>query len=258
MPTHGQHHYEDAGGRGLPVLALHGVFGRGLTFAALAEQLLPEYRVIAPDLRGHGLTTAAGDFSREAFVDDMAQFVEALGLAPVLLYGHSLGGVTAYQLAARRPELARAVVVEDVGAVTDETAVAQPVLDVADWPRHFASQAAAAEFFATTPAPDYFLESVVDGELLFDLATMMRVQEGNRGAWWADWEAVNCPVLLLRATNSFLLSADQAVEMARRRPGTEQVVFEGTGHWIHREDPDGCAAAVRAFVERTTWRRRGA
>lgn len=179
-------------------------------------------------------------------MDDAAQFAETLGLDPVLLYGHSLGGVTAYQLAARRPELVRAVVVEDVGAVTDA------VLDVTSWPRRFASQAEAAEFFAATPAPDYFLESVVDGELLFDLETMMRVQEGNRGAWWDDWRAVTCPRLLLRASNSFLLDPEQAAVL-----GGEQVVFAETGHWIHRQDPDGCAAAVRAFFERTTSRRPG-
>lgn len=218
--------------------------------------------MLAPDLRGHGLTRARGDFGREAFVEDAAHFVEALNLAPVLLYGHSLGGVTAYQLAARRPELVRAVVVEDVGAVTDESAVPEPVLDVTGWPRRFASQAEAVEFFAATPAPEYFLESVVDGELLFDLATMMRVQEGNRGVWWTDWEAVRCPMLLLRANNSFLLGPELAAEMVRRSPGTELVVFDGTGHWIHRavgtrEGPDGCAAAIRAFFGRTTSRRPG-
>lgn len=203
--------------------------------------------MIAPDLRGHGRTEVRGGFGRAEFVADAARFVEALGLAPAVVYGHSLGGVTAYQLAARRPELVRAVVVEDVGAVTDETAVAQPVLDVRGWPRRFEN---AAEFFAATPAPEYFLESVVDGELLFDLDTMMLVQEGNRGAWWSDWEAVSCPMLLLRATNSFLLSADLAAEMVRRRPDTEQVVIEGSGHWIHREAPDDCATAVRNFLNR--------
>ncbi|MFF1816843.1 alpha/beta fold hydrolase [Kribbella sp. NPDC058245] len=261
MPTvdlpHGRFHYEDAGGRGLPVLALHGTFGRGRTFAALAERLLPDYRMIAPDLRGHGLTTAGGDFNREAFVADAAQFVETLGLAPVLLYGHSLGGVTAYQLAARRPELVQAVVVEDVGAVTDETAVPEPVLDVTGWPRRFATPAEAAEFFATTPAQEYFLESVVDGELLFDLDTMMQVQDGCRGVWWTDWEAVGCPLLLLRASNSFLLGPELATEMVRRLRGAELVVLDDTGHWMHRKDPDGCGAAVRAFFGRTTSRRPG-
>ncbi|TWD83510.1 pimeloyl-ACP methyl ester carboxylesterase [Kribbella amoyensis] len=244
-------HYEDSGGSGTPVLALHGSFGRGTTFARIAELLAPEYRVIAPDLRGHGLSEGGGPFGRDEFVADAAGFVEALELAPVLLLGHSLGGVTAYQLAARRPELVRAVVVEDVGAVTDVPEVEQPVLDVTRWPRSFSTYQEAVEFFAMTPAPGYFLESVVERggrwELLYDLDELMAVQRGNTGAWWDDWVAVPRPLLLLRASKSFLLSSGQAAEMVARRPGTELVTLD-CGHWIHREDPDGYVAAVRAFL----------
>ncbi|MEV5962483.1 alpha/beta hydrolase [Kribbella sp. NPDC051952] len=243
--------YEDAGGDGTPVVALHGTFGRGLTFAAVATRLLPDYRVIGPDLRGHGLSDRGGDFSREAFVRDVADFIQERELAPALVIGHSLGGVTAYQLAARHPDLVRAVVVEDIGAVTDTTQVEQPVLDVTGWPRRFVRRADAIGFFAATPAPEYFLESVAgNGELLFDLDDMMAVQHGNAGSWWDDWQSVSCPVLLLRAANSFLLSTDLAAEMVRRRPGTELVAFAGAGHWIHREAPDDYAEVVRGFFAR--------
>ena len=50
----GRTKYEDAGGAGAPIVALHGTFGRGRTFARVAEALAPDYRIIAPDLRGHG------------------------------------------------------------------------------------------------------------------------------------------------------------------------------------------------------------
>ncbi|GAA1613851.1 MULTISPECIES: alpha/beta fold hydrolase [Kribbella] len=239
--------YENAGGPGTPVVALHGAFGRGRTFARLAQALAPDYRLIAPDLRGHGRSSrpADGDFGREAFIGDVAEFIEKLGLAPALVIGHSLGGVTAYQLAARRPELVRALVVEDVGAVPGDA-----VLDVTRWPRRFTDRAAAERFFARTPAPGYFLESVGDGgELLFDPDDLMAVQRGNVGDWWDDWLAVTRPTLLLRATDSFLLGAAHADEMVRHRPGTELVTFDGTGHWIHREAPDAYAQAVRGFFE---------
>jgi pimeloyl-ACP methyl ester carboxylesterase len=80
---------------------------------------------------------------------------------------------------------------------------------------------------------------------------MMAVQRGNVGNWWSDWLAVTQPVLLLRASNSFLLDAAQADEMVRRLPGARLVTFEGTGHWIHREAPDAYAQAVRGFFGAT-------
>jgi esterase len=102
-------------GAGQPLLALHGHFGNGGVWAPLA-QALPGWRVVAPDQRGHGRGEMADDYSREAYVADAVQLIEELGLAPVVVLGHSLGGVNAYQLAAWRPELVRAVIVEDIPA----------------------------------------------------------------------------------------------------------------------------------------------
>ncbi|MFI7060778.1 alpha/beta fold hydrolase [Kribbella sp. NPDC050124] len=246
--------YEDSGGSGLPIVAVHGTFGRGTTFNGIAGRLAPDYRVIAPDLRGHGASDHGGPYD---FVTDLAEFIEALDLAPALIVGHSLGGVTTYRLAAQRPELVRAMVIEDVGAVTDETELEQPVLDTTAWPPRFESRSRAEAFFAHSPAPDYFLESVVerDGgwETLFDPREMLEVQQTNAGNWWSDWQASDQPTLLLRATGSFLLSDRLAAEMTARRPDTELCTIDA-GHWIHREAPDGYTAAVRGFVERVTSR----
>jgi esterase len=248
--------YEHAGGPGTPIVAVHGTFGRGTTFNAVAGRLAPDYRVIAPDLRGHGASDHGGPFD---FVTDLAAFIEALDLAPALLIGHSLGGITTYRLAAHRPELVRAMVIEDVGAVTDTTELEQPVLDVTGWPQRFESRAEAAAFFAATPAADYFLESVVERhgswEPVFDLNEMMEVQRGNAGTWWPDWEASHQPTLLLRATESFLLSDRLGAEMAARRPHTELMTIDA-GHWIHREAPDSYTHAVRGFFDRVTSRLR--
>lgn len=102
-------------GEGAPLLALHGHLGRGAVWAPLAKAL-PGWRIVAPDQRGHGRTGPGPDYSREGYVGDAAELIEALGLAPAVVLGHSLGGVNAYQLAARRPELVRAVIVEDAPA----------------------------------------------------------------------------------------------------------------------------------------------
>ncbi|WP_308303794.1 alpha/beta hydrolase [Streptomyces sp. CB02959] len=127
--------YADAGGPGAPVLALHGHFGRARAFAGLAAALAPEFRVIALEQRGHGLSAHADDMSPDAYVADAAAFVRATGLGPLALLGHSMGGVVAFQLAARHPELVRALIIEEAGALNRRPEVAHPVLDVRDWPR---------------------------------------------------------------------------------------------------------------------------
>jgi pimeloyl-ACP methyl ester carboxylesterase len=106
----------DFGGSGATTLALHGSFGRASVFAPLAERLTTRMRVVALDQCGHGMADHGGPFTREEFVADAAAVIDALGLGPVLVLGHSLGGITAHQSAARSPELVRALVIEDVGA----------------------------------------------------------------------------------------------------------------------------------------------
>ncbi|MBA0049886.1 alpha/beta hydrolase [Streptomyces sp. AJS327] len=245
----------DFGGDGVPLLALHGTFGRGAIFAGLAARLTGRVRIIAPDQRGHGHSARAGDYGRDAFVEDAAAFLRRRGLGPVPVFGHSLGGVTAYQLAARHPELVSALVIEDVGPVMRRPEVEHPVLDVRGWPRGAASRAALGAAIEAAGAPDsgYFLQSAepdADGgwRLLFDWTDMMAVQRGGVGDWWADWLASRVPALVLRGTESGLLPAGLARAMTELRPRTRKIEFQGAGHWIHDDDPDGVAAALARFL----------
>lgn len=244
----------DFGGSGSPMLALHGSFGRASVFAPLAERLTTRVRLVAFDQRGHGMADHGGPFTREEFIADAAAVIDTLGLGPVSLLGHSLGGITAYQLAARYPELVRALVIEDVGAVMRNPEVEHPLLDVRGWPTSAPSLGALAETIKErgVPDPSYFLQSAVaasDGwRLLFDPDEMMDVQRHGLGDWWPDWVGSSCPALLLRGGHSTLLPRDLAADMVRRRPHTTLVEFPDAGHWIHDDDPDGCANAILRFL----------
>jgi len=245
--------YLDSGGPGTPVLALHGSFGRGAVFTGLAARLAGVARVVAPDQRGHGRTGRADSYSRDDFVADAAHLVRALGLAPVVVLGHSLGGITAYQLAARHPDLVSALVVEDVGPVMRRPEVAHPVLDVRGWPATAPTREELARAIAEhVPDSGYFMRSAVrEGgrwRLLFDWDDMMAVQRGGVGDWWADWLGSTCPALVLRGGRSPLLPAELARRMTARRPGARLVEFPDAGHWVHDDEPAAMARAIEAFL----------
>ncbi|MFF2373186.1 alpha/beta fold hydrolase [Streptomyces xiamenensis] len=251
----------DSGGDGIPLLALHGSFGRGAIFARLAADLGPAFRVLAPDQRGHGhCPPRPGGFGVERFTDDaerlLTDLVQERGGRPVAVLGHSLGGIIAYHLAARRPDLVSALVIEDVGPVMRRPEIERPVLDVRGWPATAPTREALAAAIEAAGVPDatYFMASAVPDEerggwrLLFDWDTMTEVQAGGVGDWWPRWLGSRCPALVLRGGHSTLLPAPLARGMTARRPGAHLLEFPAAGHWIHDDDPVGVAEAVRAFL----------
>ncbi|MFC4562974.1 alpha/beta fold hydrolase [Nocardiopsis mangrovi] len=246
--------YLDFGGEGPVLLALHGHFGRARQFAPLAAALAGRYRVLALDQRGHGLSDNGGAFTPAHYVADAAAFLEALDAAPAAVLGHSMGGIVATLLAARRPDLVRALLVADIGMANHEPEV-RPVLDVSAWPARAASRDAldAAIGDSVSPAPGYFLDSAVESgdgwRLLFDPADMMASQRAFDGAYWDEWAAGPQPALLMRGLDSFMLSAGTAARMAAARPGLRTVDFPGCGHWLDRDDPAAFADAVAAFLD---------
>jgi pimeloyl-ACP methyl ester carboxylesterase len=106
--------YED-GGEGEPAVVLvHGIACHRAFMAPQARFLQTSHRVVAVDLRGHGVSDAPRQrYTIAALADDVGWICEQLGVETAVVVGHSLGGHVALELAAARPELARAAVLID-------------------------------------------------------------------------------------------------------------------------------------------------
>ena len=89
---------------GAVVLMLHGLGSSGATWRHVAPALGQQFRIIAPDARGHGDSEWTRDYSMELMAEDVAGFLEQIGVLAAIMVGHSMGGVTAYAVAATRPE----------------------------------------------------------------------------------------------------------------------------------------------------------
>jgi lipase len=85
-----------------PVVCLHGVLAHGARFRRLAEQrLASRFRVLAPDLRGHGRSTWEPPWTIARHVADLEETLAAAGLARASFVGHSFGGRLTLELTAR-------------------------------------------------------------------------------------------------------------------------------------------------------------
>lgn len=100
-------------GEGSPVLLHHGWCCDGQDWAWVVPALARHHRVIVMDARGHGRSSVAQDYGFETQVGDVIALIEHLGVGPVRLVGHSLGGAVVSGVALRRPDLAACVVAVD-------------------------------------------------------------------------------------------------------------------------------------------------
>ncbi len=106
-------HYVESPGNGLPLLLLHGLSDCWRTFLQLIPSLYPYYTIYAPDLRGHGLSSAAGEYKIKDYAADIREFLVHLGREPVSIIGHSLGAAIALCLAAESPEKCKSITLID-------------------------------------------------------------------------------------------------------------------------------------------------
>ena len=109
-------HCLDWGGTGKPMLALHGLASSGHWYRRLAPLLSDDYRIIAPDQRGHGATTqAASGYDWQTMAEDAVRLLDHFGIERAAVLGHSWGGHVASNLAMRFPERVSRLVMIDGG-----------------------------------------------------------------------------------------------------------------------------------------------
>jgi esterase len=238
--------YFDSGGRGRPVVCLHGHFGRGHLWAPIAAALAPDHRVIAPDLPGHGRSApAAGDWLDDT-VAGVGDLVSRLGLRAPALLGHSSGGTVAYTLAARAPDVCAALI------AVEAPAVVSAVPDPEAWdavPRRFASFAALRD---AVDSPWHW-ESAAEFDdgwgFRFDPRALMAARAALIGDHWRAWRGSRMPALVVRGADSQRLGHAHAREMAARRGRTKLAELPGCGHVPQEDHPAAFVDAVAGFLD---------
>ncbi|TSD97296.1 alpha/beta hydrolase [Skermania sp. ID1734] len=116
------------------VLALHGLTGHGRRWAHLAEQHLPDLRILAPDLRGHGRAPWTPPWNFEHIVDDLVALLDEEATGPIVVMGHSFGGAVALHLAHRHPERVRSLLLLDPAIALPAEPVLQAATDAVAFP----------------------------------------------------------------------------------------------------------------------------
>lgn len=252
-------------GRAPGVLLLHGLMGRASHWAGTARWLAERHRAVALDQRGHGQSAKPTDapYTRETYVADAVATVEQLGLGPAVLVGHAMGALTAWQLAAARPDLVRGLVICDMRASALGAASQREWEQWFDaWPTPFATLGDVRKWFGeddpwverpSAARGEFYAEVMTEHEdgwrPVFSPAQMLRTRETwVHDAHWDELAQVTCPTLVVRGLDGALGRAE-AQEMVRVLPQGQYAEVTDAGHLVHYDQPGAWQAAVQPFLD---------
>jgi len=249
------------------VLLLHGLMGRAAHWADTARWLSGRYRAVGLDQRGHGRSDKPvgidDPYRREEFVADAEAAIEQLELGPVALIGHAMGALTAWQLAAKRPDLVHALIICDMKAsALGEQSQHEWEEWFKSWPVPFATLADVRKWFreedpaVERPQPsrgDFFAEVMTEREdgwwPVFSRRQMLEVREAwVHDAHWDELARVVCPTLVVRGIDGELGRAE-AQEMVRVLPRGIYAEVPEAGHLMHLDQPTDWRRVVDPFLQ---------
>jgi pimeloyl-ACP methyl ester carboxylesterase len=260
-----------------PLVLLHGVRDHARSWDGIAASFADRYRVLAPDLRGHGDSEHArgGFYPTEGYVFDLAELVEQERLAPFIFIGHSLGGNIGLRYAGLYPDRVNRIVAIE-GLAHSPTLVAKerarPIEQrLRDWierqrdiaskpPRRYASlEEATAKVAAQHPRFEpgfaahltrHGVRAHADGTVSFKFDPALRAFPPVELApedGWRLWSMIECPTLLVYGAQSW--ASNPVVDGRAVHFRSAQVeTLEGAGHWAHHDQREGFLAAVERFL----------
>lgn len=253
--------YRDEG-NGTPLVLLHGLMAHGGFFRAQSP-LADRFRLIAPDLRGHGASEAGQAPTIGRAAADIAELAEALDLEGAIGVGWSMGATLLWHV------LTGAVAGRFAGAVViDMTA---RVLNDGDWELGLSREQCAArtaairddfERFAVDAGQAIFAPPVGNGtRALVDWASF-EFARNDPAAIASLWESlvgqdvrgllsrIRHPTLVVHGAHSSLYGADTADHLVAALPDARAVRFEASGHAPHLEQPELFNATLSDFADR--------
>ncbi len=240
---------------GPPVLALHGVTGHSLRWQVLADAL-PELRLVAVDLRGHGRSPWTPPWGIEQHVADALGTLDGLGLGRVPVIGHSFGGAIALHLARAAPQRVERLVLLDPALGLDDGDMLETAGETCageSYPDRDAARAERARRWEGVD--DALVDAEIDAHLVADgdrwryrYSTPAIVAAWGEMARPAITPPPGLPTLLMPAAKEDFV--DPAwVERVRGELGPLLTVQEvDSAHMVYLERTAEVAAAIRAFL----------
>ena len=254
VAINGMQLYYEVSGAGDPLIVLHGAYMNIPTMGSIVPQLARTHKVYALELQGHGRTT---DIDRpmtyQNMADDVAAFMDSVGVQKADVFGYSMGAVVGLQLAIRHPQK------------VNKLAAASVAYDIEGWHptfRQFLPQLT-VEMMVNTPFAAEYRKLAADTAGFPELARKLIALEHEPMAWEADVKALKTPVLIIAGDADVstlehsvamfrLLGGGVMGDMGQPLPASRLAVLPATAHTAVINQPDLLHTFIEAFLKGET------
>jgi pimeloyl-ACP methyl ester carboxylesterase len=274
MELHGDRvAYQDVGSGPEALLLIHGMAGSSETWRAVIPQLSRKYRVIAPDLLGHGQSAKPrGDYSLGAFAVWLRDLLDELGIAGVTIVGQSLGGGVAMQFVYQHPDYCRRLILISSGGLGPDVgwtlrllsapgaelilpAIApRPVLTAGNKLRSWFGAAGIRSPRGEEMWSAY--SSLSDAETRQAFLRTLRSVVDYRGQAVSALNRLHMagelPTMVIWGDEDRIIPVEHGHAVHEARPGSRLEVLEGVGHFPHVERPTEVADLIDDFISTTS------
>jgi 3-oxoadipate enol-lactonase len=238
-------------GEGIPLICLHGYVLDHTIWLKMADRMKPSIRLILPDLRGHGKSSAPeGKYSMQDMAEDVLKILDNLNLQLLYIAGHSMGGYVALALAEICPErfLGIALVashtfadslekmksrLEDIEKIKNSL----PAEVLKDFPEKLTRDPGVAEF-----CKELISQTNRNGVMGALAGMAERPDRTNILA------TLNIPKLLIVGSDDQLIPLENTKEMSLKIKNLQVVEIKNAGHMPMLEYPDQTAIAIENLI----------
>jgi pimeloyl-ACP methyl ester carboxylesterase len=254
IEVNGMQMYYEVSGEGDPLIVLHGAYMNIPTMGAIVPKLAETHKVYALEFQGHGRTT---DIDRPItypnLADDVAAFMDAVGIEKADIFGYSMGSAAGLRLAIDHPEK------------VDQLVAASVAYDVSGWQPAFVEfiPQMAPEMFVGTPMEDEWKKLAPNPDGFRALVEKLIALEKEPMAWEAEVKALKTPVLIIAGDADVstlehnvalfrLLGGGGMGDMGAPLPASRLAVLPATSHTAVINQTDLLFGFIEPFLQGET------
>lgn len=239
-----------------PVVLLHGLFGSYENLGVIERSLSEQYQVINIDVRNHGRSGHSDHMNYPLMIDDLAQTLDSLNLASVVLLGHSMGGKLAMAFALQYPQRVSKLILADIAPVAyaprhHSIFAGLTSVDLANITNRSDADKQLTRHIAEPGVRQFLLKSLLKQDDKFSWRFNLTALHANY-AQLIDAPAFdgcyNGPVLFIKGGDSDYILPEHKAQILSLFPQAQAKVIQGTGHWLHAEKPAAFTKLVKDFL----------